>query len=133
MDPVQFSFLQCRRGSTSSCAIKISCRVSSSHLISSLTDRYQATPPTLTSDAVCNDVTLCGAGLFIFQEESATSDRVCARLSNCPQFQYEIQAPTETSNRLCRDLTRTCGPGTFQSVEASLTSGKRVLASPPLS
>ena len=117
--------------------------------------QFQSVAPTLTSNAVCANISTCLPGQYVLQNATATSDRGCAScipgivmifISDLQSFPLSPPIPTPcnviwqlfatllntllrnttpTSDRIC-SMYSICGPGHYISMNATSTSDRDV-------
>ena len=73
---------------------------------------YEVSPPTVTSDRVCEQTSTCPLGTYIMALRTNTSDVVCAECSICGEGSY-IEEPCSSrgSDAVCAPCTQYCGAG----------------------
>jgi len=123
-------------GSNTQCSLVTSCTPGEQYMISppsisadrvcgNLTvcssEQYQTRPATDTSNRACAVKTVCNATQYEAVASTATSDRTCLPYINCTSLQYEAAPATPTSNRVCLPLT-TCNLPAYETVAATATS-----------
>lgn len=90
---------------------------------------FQAMPPTLTSDRLCQPITNCTADEFIARQPTATTNRLCQTLTACVTGEFAVVPSTSTSDRLCQAL-RNCTAGEVTSVVPTATSDRECVPCP---
>jgi len=98
--------------------------------------KFEVSPPTATSDVVCQDYTLCELGVsYQTVAPTTTSDRVCGGIvsGDCSQStdangwitgQYRSSPATLLADRVCSSISN-CPSGYFQSVAPTQTDDRQ--------
>lgn len=71
--------------------------------------QYESQAPTLSSNRVCSDLSVCSENQYESQAPTLSTNRVCSDYTDCLDTEVETTAATSTSDRIC---TIICGPTT---------------------
>lgn len=86
-------------------------------------EEYEESPPTSSSDRLCQFPSQCSVNEFETSPPTSTSDRKCQAHTECVGIQEELVAPTATSDRVCDAKTR-CSPDQYETVAPTISTDR---------